>query len=126
MKNLRDNPNIVSLLNFYESDKTFHVVLELAQGGDVFARLSKRKVYMETDARTLAKNMLIAIDFIHSNNYVHRDLKPENLLLKELSDDSNGLMVADFGFAKKNNNDQLTTRCGKLFPCSLADIYSVT
>ena len=113
MKNLQDNPNIVSLLNFYESEKTFHVVLEIAQGGDVFERLTKRRVYTEIDARTLAKNILIAIDYIHFQGYVHRDLKPENLLLKELSDDSNGLMVADFGFAKKNNNDQLTTRCGK-------------
>lgn len=112
MKNLQDNPNIVSLLNFYESEKTFHVVLEIAQGGDVFERLTKRRVYTEIDARTLAKNILIAIDYIHFQGYVHRDLKPENLLLKELSDDSNGLMVADFGFAKKNNNDQLTTRCG--------------
>jgi len=113
MKNLSKNPNIVNLLNFYECEKTFHVVLELARGGDVFERLAKRKSYKEMDSRTLAKNLLTAIDYIHSSGYVHRDLKPENLLLKELADDSNGLMVADFGFAKKNNDDRMTTRCGK-------------
>ena len=66
MKNLSKNPNVVNLLNFYECDKTFHVVLELARGGDVFERLAKRKSYKEIDSRTLAKNLLTAIDYIHS------------------------------------------------------------
>ena len=88
-------------------------LIELAQGGDVFGRLSKLNVYKETDARTLAKFLLLIVGFIHSKNYVHRrDLKPENLLLKYLAEDSNGLMVADFGFSKMNPSGRLTTSWG--------------
>ena len=88
-------------------------LIELAQGGDVFGRLSKLNVYKETDARTLAKFLLLIVGFIHSKNYVHRrDLKPENLLLKFLAEDSNGLMVADFGFSKMNPSGRLTTSWG--------------
>ncbi|GFH58735.1 ribosomal protein S6 kinase alpha-1/2/3/6 [Chaetoceros tenuissimus] len=112
MKDLSGNDSIVQLLNFYESEKTFHVVLELAMGGDVFERLSKRRYYKETDARELSFHLLNAVSFIHSKGYVHRDLKPENLLLRDESDDSDGLMVADFGFAVRNTSDQLKTRCG--------------
>jgi hypothetical protein len=32
--------------------------MELAEGGDVFERLAKRKVYTEKDARDLARRML--------------------------------------------------------------------
>lgn len=112
MKNLRMHPNIINLIDFFESDKIFHVVSELAEGGDVFDRLSKRKFYSEIDARALTKSVLVAIDCIHSCGYVHRDLKPDNLLLKDKSDDCNGIMVADFGFAKENKNGRLKTRCG--------------
>ena len=93
-------------------DAAYCCLLELAQGGDVFGRLSKLNVYKETDARTLAKILLLIVGFIHSKNHVHRDLKPENLLLKSLAEDSNGLMVADFGFSKMNPSGHLTTRCG--------------
>jgi hypothetical protein len=38
--------------------------MELAEGGDVFDRLAKRKVYTEKDARDLAKRMLESIQFV--------------------------------------------------------------
>jgi hypothetical protein len=38
--------------------------MELAEGGDVFDRLAKRKVYTEKDARDLARRMLESIQFV--------------------------------------------------------------
>jgi len=112
----KSHRNIVSIIDFFELPNTFHVILELARGGDVFDRLSQRTVYTEADARGLAKNLFEAISFIHSHGIVHRDLKPENLLLVDSQDDVNGLKVADFGFAKKISDaptsDGLVTRCG--------------
>lgn len=45
-------------MDFFKQPKCFHIVMELAEGGDVFERLAKRKVYTEKDARDLAKRML--------------------------------------------------------------------
>jgi len=99
-------------VDFYETPKTFYVVLELARGGDVFDRLSKRTVYTEQDARKLGCNLVTAISTMHQLNIVHRDLKPENLLLVETKNDS-FIKLADFGFSKKiPSSDYLTTRCG--------------
>jgi len=68
---------IINLIDFFEEPQTFHLILELARGGDVFERLSKRTVYTEKHARDLARRMLEAVQFIHRYGIVHRDLKPE-------------------------------------------------
>lgn len=37
---------IINIVDFYPSPDTYHIVMELARGGDVFDRLAKRKVGM--------------------------------------------------------------------------------
>lgn len=105
---------IINLVDFYPSPKTYHIVMELARGGDVFDRLAKRKVYTEKDARDLAFRMLESIKFLHEKGIAHRDIKPENLLLMNESDTS--LKLADFGFARRFSLDEpdtsMKTKCG--------------
>ena len=44
---------------------------------------------------------------------LRRDIKPENLLLQSPNDDL-ALKIADFGFAKENNGNNLQPHCGSL------------
>ena len=83
-------------MDFFEKPSTFHIVLELARGGDVFDRLTKRTVYTEAHAQDLARRLLKSINHIHSHGIVHRDLKPENLLLVDEVNDTN-IKLGDFG-----------------------------
>ena len=116
LREVSSHPNIVSLVDFFASSTHFNVVLELARGGDLFDKLSQRKFYTEKDARYVAKDILTAISYIHSKNFVHRDMKPENLLLVDALVATNGVKVADFGFAKNMSDAPtpagLVTRCG--------------
>ena len=53
--------------------------------------------------RHLMRQLLLAVNHMHSHNVVHRDLKPENILL----DYSEVLKVSDFGFATIIRDGQL-------------------
>ncbi len=112
MRDLKTHPNIVSLIDFFETDDMFHVVIELARGGDLMRKITRRKRYTEYDGRSLAREFLRAIAHIHKCGVVHRDLKPDNLLLDADEEDCVGVKVADFGFAKKSNGKMLKSRCG--------------
>jgi serine/threonine protein kinase len=59
------------------------------------------------------KNLLSALDLIHSKNVLHRDLKPENLILRSKTDDYD-ICIADFGLADyfDPKGNYMFKRCG--------------
>ena len=46
----------------------------------MFDRITKG-CYSEADAKSVIRQLLEALKFLHSRNIAHRDLKPENILL---------------------------------------------
>ncbi|KAG0022218.1 hypothetical protein BGZ81_008631, partial [Podila clonocystis] len=92
------HPNILQLEDWYESHRKFYLVLQLAKGGNLTELLLNEEFIQESQAANIIRQVLSAVDFLHSNNIVHRDLKPENILLEESSPDSR-VLVADFGYA---------------------------
>ena len=81
LRALREGPNIVKLYDeFYNKDDCY-LVMELMVGGELFDRIIEKRTFSELEARAVAKCMLEALDYMHTNRVVHRDLKPENLLL---------------------------------------------
>lgn len=67
-----DHPNIVKVLDFFEEERYFYVVLEKMCGGELFDRLMEKAVYNEGEARDLAIVLLNAIKYIHDRDIVHR------------------------------------------------------
>eukprot|EP00977_Amphora_coffeiformis_P012882 scaffold3271_cov181-Amphora_coffeaeformis.AAC.9 len=106
------HPKIMAVIDFFEEDDAFYLVMELMEGGDVFDRILSLQRYTEKDARDLVRFLLETVLHIHSKGIAHRDLKPQNLLLKSKENNAD-IKVADFGFACRVHTPQsLTTRCG--------------
>lgn len=103
--------NITRLVDFFEEEKYFFVVLEYLDGGELFDRIVKKTFYNEKEARDLVFTLLMAIKYCHDHDIVHRDLKPENLLLTTRNDDAD-VKLADFGFAIRAKGFTITTQCG--------------
>jgi serine/threonine protein kinase len=77
-----DHPNIIKLVEVYESLNNIHLVLEHLNGGELFERIRQKGQYSEMDAAVIMRCILRALVAMHSKKIVHRDLKPENMLFK--------------------------------------------
>ncbi|RKP22538.1 kinase-like domain-containing protein, partial [Syncephalis pseudoplumigaleata] len=112
-----NHPNIIRLLDWFESRDKYYLVFELATGGELFERICDKGRFTEKDAAELVKVILGAIQHMHQQHIVHRDLKPENLLYKDESENA-PLLIADFGqvtaIAKMIDDDDqvMSTVCG--------------
>uniref|UniRef100_A0A8C1LIL0 Calcium/calmodulin-dependent protein kinase 1Db n=1 Tax=Cyprinus carpio TaxID=7962 RepID=A0A8C1LIL0_CYPCA len=105
--------NIVALEDIYESPTHLYLIMQLVSGGELFDRIVERGFYTEQDASALIKQVLDAVNYLHSLGIVHRDLKPENLLYFNPHEESK-IMISDFGLSKMEGvaNDIMSTACG--------------
>lgn len=51
--------------------------MEYAEGGTLMSLIEERNgVFTDEEVSEIIKNILIAVEYLHSKNVVHRDLKP--------------------------------------------------
>ena len=92
--------SITSIYDVYLTGNELHIVMELCEGGELFDRLVTNGPYSEESARLHMRNVVDALDFLHSSKIIHRDLKPENIMLKTKNDPESALRLADFGLGR--------------------------
>ena len=111
MKKL-NHPNITKILEMFEDEKYFLIIMEYINGGNLFSFVKKRRKLSEKTAKFLFRQIILGIKYIHEQNIVHRDIKLENLLI----DLNNNVKICDFGIGRKieNKNQLLHDQCGTL------------
>lgn len=108
-----NHPNIVRMLDAYQSDQAYFIVFELMNGGELFDMIVEKECYSEMEAARAFRPVVDAIRYCHSKGIVHRDLKPENLLYLDENLDST-IKVSDFGLARilDSKSQLMSTMCG--------------
>ncbi|XP_021735644.1 CBL-interacting serine/threonine-protein kinase 4-like [Chenopodium quinoa] len=113
-----NHPNILKIHEVLASKSKIYLVMELAKGGDLFGKLSRRADHRfpEPLARKYFHQLVSALHYCHQNGVAHRDVKPQNLLL----DEEGNIKVSDFGLsavaesavAVSKEKMMLQTSCG--------------
>ena len=95
-----DHPNVVKLVDVFEDERHWCLVMELMEGGELFDQILEKEFFSEAEARDATKAIVDAILYCHGLGVVHRDIKPENLLLQSKETGISSLKIADFGLAR--------------------------
>lgn len=94
-----EHPNIVDVYDYFESNQTAYMVMELLDGISLQQLLKQHQgILSEQMMIPIAVSLLEALETIHREQYLHRDLSPKNVFLCRV----NGKTVVkliDFGAA---------------------------
>jgi len=113
-----DHRHIVKLYDIYETKDHLYMVMEILRGGELFDSIVRRGTYSEKEAAAVMRQIIEAVEYLHSRGIAHRDLKPENLIYEDDPEKNPRALVkiTDFGLAKLLGHDELTgmmkTACG--------------
>nr|XP_045600913.1 serine/threonine-protein kinase Chk2-like isoform X2 [Procambarus clarkii] len=107
-----DHPCIIRLQDVIETPAMMYIIMELAEGGELFDRLTTTGRLPEATAKFYFFQLALAVQYLHAKNITHRDIKPENILLAT-DEENTRIKLTDFGLSKlAADASQMTTFCG--------------
>jgi len=129
-----DHPNIVQLQRVIEDGDCVSLVQEQCTGGELFDFVNDFQTFHANGERSwrrtnttemltvtevhiakMIRQILLAVDYMHSCNVVHRDLKLENVMLTApfTADTDPVIKVVDLGFSREwTGGNDMFTACG--------------
>lgn len=87
MLNLEAHSHVLGLKAVIEDADYYYLIMERCNGGELFDFLQTESDVPERECKRIMREILEAVDHIHSQGIIHRDIKPENILFQNTTDD---------------------------------------
>lgn len=95
-RRLAAHPNIVNLIDNFETDAHLYLALEYCSQGDLYEAIRRGYGPLETEhVRQFMLELVDAVSYMHEAGIYHRDIKPENIFLSS----TGAMKLGDFGLA---------------------------
>ena len=103
-------PFLVKLYCCFQDQEHLYFILEFIQGGELFFHLHREIRFDDDKTRFYIAELILVLNFLHTNKVIYRDIKPENILL----DLEGHIKLTDFGLSRlcSGNNEKVFTICG--------------
>ncbi|KAK2796197.1 hypothetical protein FQN52_000175 [Onygenales sp. PD_12] len=117
MSGLR-HPNIVEFRDYHDhGNRWIYIIMEYVPGGELSTYMSQCHHLPEDQVKSIARQVLHALQYLHRRKITHRDIKPDNILIQ--SYDPLHVKLSDFGLSKVAQEESfMKTFCGTLLYCA--------
>lgn len=102
-----DHPNIVKIQEVIYDQDNIMIVMDYCRNGDLVNILARGISFTPSEQISIFRQLVDAINYLHSRGICVRDIKPENILF----DDDFKPILIDFGLARENGY-KMKTFCG--------------
>ena len=93
------HPNIIKVTDLIDAGDIVAFVMEYIEGQTLEEFLFKKGELTQTEIESFFNQMILAVEYVHSQGLIHRDIKPSNFMVTK-----NGVIkLLDFGIAKNTN-----------------------
>jgi Protein kinase domain len=99
------HPNIVTVYDFGEENKTAFIAMELLEGEDLRTVIAERRPLTLEQKLTLMASVCDGLHHAHSKAIIHRDIKPSNIFLGA----DGQPRILDFGVARMPSSSLTTS-----------------
>ncbi|MGI8491370.1 MAG: Stk1 family PASTA domain-containing Ser/Thr kinase, partial [Acidimicrobiales bacterium] len=103
------HPNIVSVYDWGQGERTYFIVMEYIDG-HTLSSLIRQGPFDADRAAVIGSEVAAALQFAHGKGVIHRDVKPGNVLL----DRAGQVKVTDFGIARAVGAKEGLTQTGSV------------
>ena len=109
IKQVMNERNILANLNHpfignthyaFQDRDTLFLVTDFASGGDLRSYLNRKVPFTEEQTKFIIANLLVTLEYLHSQKVIHKDIKPENITFCQ----SGYIKLVDFGAARKSRS----------------------
>lgn len=98
-----NHPNVIRIYDHFKEGNTYIMIYESCAGGNLQNRIEIVGKLVGQSLLTISKQILLAINSVHQNNYAHLDIRPSNILF----DEHDRPKLSNFKMSVNNKDDKI-------------------
>lgn len=103
---LLNHPNIIELIEIVVCGPDIYMAFDYVQNDLAGLMLNRKLVFTLGNVKSIIKQLLFALRYLHENGVIHRDIKGSNILITG----EGAVKLADFGLARQVNPREKSAR----------------